>query len=138
MCMFVPRDRKKSLKPKVAEEDIKCFKIVAIGNEKNIYSAVRKFPYQLNKTYTVEGNFFEIFYTGHYYYHIDGGGFHSFVELEDAFDSYGRYESTDEEKMVIVRCHIPKGSLCYMGESLGGEPNYVSQSIVIDKIIHDN
>ena len=61
MCMFVPRDRKKSLKPKVAEEDIKCFKIVAIGNEKNIYSAVRKFPYQLNKTYTVEGNFFEIF-----------------------------------------------------------------------------
>lgn len=102
MCMFVPRNRKKSLKPKVAEEDIKCFKIVAIGNEKNIYSAVRKFPYQLNKTYTVEGNFFEIFYTGHYYYHIDGGGFHSFVELEDAFDSYGRYESTDEEKMVIV------------------------------------
>lgn len=107
MCMYVPIGRR-PLKPKVAKSDIKCFKIVAIDNEKNIHSAVRKFPYRLNKTYTAEGDFSKIYYTGH-------------------------YESTNEEKMVMVRCHIPKGSLYYMGE-----PNYVSQSIVIDEIIHDN
>ena len=137
MCMYVPIGRR-PLKPRVAKSDIKCFKIVAIDNEKNIHSAVRKFPYWLNKTYTAEGDFSKIYYTGNYYYHIDKGGFHSFVEIEDTFNSYKHYESTDEEKMVMVRCHIPKGSLYYMGESLGGEPNYVSQSIVIDEIIHDN
>lgn len=138
MCMYVPREKEKSLKPRVAEEDIKCFKIVAINNKKDIYSAVRRFLYRLNETFTAEGDFSKIYYTGQYYYHIDKGGFHSFVEIEDTFDSYKSYESTDEEKMVIVGCHIPKGSLYYIGESLGGEPNYVSQSIVIDKIIHDN
>lgn len=132
MCLYVPIGRR-PLKPKVAKSDIKCFKIVAIDNEKNIHSAVRKFPYRLNKTYTAEGDFSKIYYTGHYYYHIDKGGFHSFVEIEDTFNSYKHYESTNEEKMVMVRCHIPKGSLYYMGE-----PNYVSQSIVIDEIIHDN
>lgn len=116
MCMYIPKEEK-PLKPKVA---------------------VRKFPYQLNKIYTAGGNFSEIYYSAYYYYHINGGGFHSFVEVEDVFESYKCYESTDEEKMVIVKCHIPKGSLYYIGESLGGEPNYVSQSIVIDKIIHGN
>lgn len=137
MCMYIPKEEK-PLKPKVAEEDIKCFKIVAIDKDENIYSAVRKFPYQLNKIYTARGNFSEIYCSAYYYYHINGGGFHSFVEVEDVFESYKCYESTDEEKMIIVKCHIPKGSLYYIGESLGEEPNYVSQSIVIDKIIHGN
>ena len=51
MCMYIPKEEK-PLKPKVAEEDIKCFKIVAIDKDENIYSAVRKFPYQLNKIYS--------------------------------------------------------------------------------------
>lgn len=112
MCMYIPKEEK-PLKPKVAEEDIKCFKIVAIDKDENIYSAVRKFPYQLNKIYTAGGNFSEIYYSAYYYYHINGGGFHSFVEVEDVFESYKCYESTDEEKMVIVKCHIPKGSLLH-------------------------
>ena len=137
MCMYIPIEEK-PLKPKVAEEDIKCFKIVAVDKHENIYSVVRKFPYQLNKTYTEEGDFSKIYRSLRFNHRINGGGFHSFVEIEDTFDSYKFYEGTDEEKRIIVKCHIPKGSLYYMGVSLNGEPNYVSQSIVIDEIIHGN
>ena len=138
MCMFIPRDRENPLKPRVAEEDIKCFKIVVVDKDENIYSEFKKFPYQLNKTYTAGGNFSEIYFSTYWYYYVEGGGFHSFVEVRDVFKNYECYGSTDEEKKIIVKCHIPKGSLYYIGKSLGGESNYVSQSIIIDEIIYDN
>lgn len=138
MCMYILKNEGKILKPRVAEEDIECFKVVAVDKDENMYSAVRRFPYQLNETYTVEGNFFEIYYTEHHFHRISEGGFHSIAEMEDVLDNYTSYTIVFNEKMVIVRCHIPKGSLYYMGKSLSGEPNYVSQSIVIDEIIHGN
>lgn len=44
----------------------------------------------------------------------------------------------ENDEVVMVRCHIPKGSYYYQGEDMGGAPNYVSQSIVIDEIINDD
>ena len=136
--MYIPTESMAHPNPRVAHEDIKCFKIVSINEEGNLHSAARKFPYQMRKIYTEKGDFSKICRLGHYYHLIEGGGFHSFVESYDAYLNYDGYKDTYGEKMVIVRCHIPKGSLYYVGETLGGEPNYVSQSIVIDEIINDD
>lgn len=136
MCTYIPRDLEKSLSPKMAEEDISCFKVVLV-NEGNIYSVIRKFPYRLKKLYTEEGDFSTIYYSGYFYYHIEGGGFHSFADIRSAIENLENRENfeRDKGKVVIVQCHIPKGSLYYTGESLVGRFIYVSQSIVIDEII---
>lgn len=117
----------------MAEEDIPCFKVVVV-DEGNIYSAIRKFPYQLKELYTEKGDFSTIYYSGYFYHHIEGGGFHSFANIRSAIENRENFDR-DKEKAVIVQCHIPKGSLYYTGESLVGRLIYVSQSIVIDEII---
>ena len=134
--MYIPRESMTHPKPKVAHEDIKCFKIVSINEEGNLHSAARKFPYQMGKVYTAKGDFSKICRLGYHYHLVEGGGFHSFVESYDAYFSYDGYKDTYGEKMIIVRCHIPKGSFYYVGETLGGEPNYVSQSIVLDEMVY--
>lgn len=136
MCMYILTEGMSYPNPRVAHEDIKCFKIVSINEEGNLHSAARKFPYQMGKVYTEKGDFSKICLLGHYYHLVEGGGFHSFVELDDAYLSYDGYRDTYGEKMIVVRCHIPKGSLYYVGKTLGGEPNYVSQSIVLDEIMY--
>ena len=138
MCMYIWRASKAFPKPKLAEENIPCFKCVIANKEGDMYSAIRRFPYEFEELYTEGGVFSDICIPGYHYCYIQGGGFHSFAKILDAFEYSKHYNITDEEKVIVVQCHIPKGSLYYIGEAITGEPSYVSQSIVIDEIINDN
>lgn len=58
-------------------------------------------------------------------------GFYSFKEFEHA-----KLNCNSTKKNIIVECHIPKYTWYYEGLDTCGFPAYVSESIVIDKIIN--
>lgn len=122
------------LAPTFAEDNIPCYKYVFF-KEGNLTSPYFGFLYDIGKQYVADGDFLKIAGRGGFYYVIEGGGFHSFISPSDCFEEYDLLE---KEGMVMVKCHIPKGTYYYIGENVNGIPNYVSRSIVIDEIINDD
>lgn len=136
MCLYIPVSETSALKPTLAEHDVPCYKFLNF-KEGQLTSYFLKFPYEIGKCYTTEEDFSNIAVGGIYFNVIDHGGFHSFIHSCDCHEDFSTIREENDE-VVMVRCHIPKGSYYYQGEDMGGAPNYVSQSIVIDEIINDD
>ena len=131
----------------IAEEDIKCYKVVDLTYEvEGVYykSAYFRYYYEKGKRYHVElptPSEEQSIYTGGARTKYINRGFHSFEKLEDAKEEC-RYLRDSK----IVECIIPKGSHYYKGfeecsqfnqEKLCYElgffiPSYVSEDIILN------
>lgn len=138
----------------IAEEDIKCYKVVNLtceykdGNKiegVNYKSAYLKYYYEKGKRYHVELptslEELSIYYTEIVRTKYIKHGFHSFEKLEDA-----KMENQYLKHTKIVECIIPKGSHYYKGfeeySQLNMEnpwdfstPSYVSEDIILNDIL---
>ena len=129
--MYIPRITSLMVpKPELAKEDIPCFKVVRRDKVGDLYSVVLDFPYELHNVYTNES--LETPTEGNIYFTVSKG-FHSYASDKAVYEHYNRYYNN--KNFEKVQCHIPKGSLYYVGEDYYGYPQYVSQSIVLDKMI---
>ena len=121
MCLYIPVSGTSALKPTLAEHDVPCYKFLNF-KEGQLTSYFLKFPYEIGKCYTTEEDFSNIAVGGIYFNVIDHGGFHSFIHSCDCHEDFSTIREENDE-VVMVRCHIPKGSYYYQGEDMGGAPN---------------
>lgn len=121
MCLTTPMRR-----PKVAEEDIVCYKLVcrrtrgmALGSYKSYF---RKFVYQLGMTYTEDDFRKDVSHTrdydiGSYEVHY---GFHSYIRRPVVTP-----EEWENYRYVVAKCRIPRGSWYWKGNRGGwGQEEY--------------
>lgn len=112
--------------PKIAEEDIVCYKVVTEQNGFFLSYYIHK-PYSIGKTYTSELT------------SVDSG-IHSYKKLLDA--NHVRYHEKHEahvDNVCVLRCTIPKGSTYYEGThnvyEFYSADAYVSDNIKIENLI---
>lgn len=120
MCLVADSDI-----PYIAEEDIICYKLYILINDKYVS------PYQkcdmpnINELVTTElqkpGDF------------CIGKGFHSFTYLEDAEIVAEQFITQYDYNTCIATCIIPKNSKYYAGK-FDKDCSYCSESIKIEKI----
>ena len=112
--------------PKIADEDIVCYKLVKRTKIKGVYkSSFQKFEYVIRQLYT---NYFDIKYVDMLIkrrYNL------SAIE-EDMFHSYANYLSaiTILPNCVTLKCIIPKGAYYFEGY-FDDSPSYASSQIKI-------
>lgn len=145
MCLIITKFNK----PKIAQEDIKCYKILFRSSVRPglFYAPYQLFNYELGVTYftnifvsyncnTFELSFFRYIFYKFFNDFLDvkgvNQGFHSFVNLKNATEE--RNSDIDYKRLVIGECIIPKGAKYYKGTYLSYN-GYVSNSIKINKII---
>lgn len=135
MCLKI---RCGSATPSVAEQDVVCYKVLKkLKYAEYLEAPIRFFKYTLGFEYREAISSF-----------IDDGlvhlGFHSFANKSDAFDFIPRLvkDAPDiEDRLVVCRCTIPKGSRYYVGGVQYSSqdfvlPNgYCSERIRIDSVI---
>lgn len=109
MCLILTQ-----LKPKIADKDIICYKIVKKSKVKGVYkSGIQKFEYIIRQLYT---NHINIKYINIYikkYYNI-------FTIGVGMFHSYANYLPTKlalSSDYITLKCMIPKGSYYFEGYS---------------------
>ena len=147
MCLVITKFNKLE----VAQEDIKCYKIL-FKFEKHpdiLMAPYQNFNYELGVTYftnisvSYNCNTFGLSFFRYMFYNLFdkfldvkgvNQGFHSFVNLKDAIKE--RNSDVDYKKLVICECIIPKGSKYYKG-AYSNYNGYVSDNIRINKIIYD-
>ena len=147
MCLVITKFNKL----KVAQEDIKCYKILfkSFVVPDLLVAQYQNFGYRLGETYhtnisvsyncnTYVLSFFRRMFYDLFNSFLDvkgvNQGFHSFVNLKDAIKE--RNSDVDYKKLVICECIIPKGSKYYKG-AYSNYNVYVSDNIRINKIIYD-
>lgn len=146
MCLVITKFNKL----KVAQEDIKCYKILYKSVHSDMYYApYQNFIYMLGETYftnmsvSYDCNIYGLsFFKFMLYYFFNNlldikgvnQGFHSYVNLKNAIKE--RNEDLNHEELVICECIIPKGSKYYKGTYMHYN-GYVSDNIRINKIIYD-
>lgn len=122
-----------NLKPKIADKDITCYKLVERTKIKGVYKAqYQEFEYIIRQLYTnncdIEDVAFHIRYNrylGEGLYIIREGMFHSFIDylfsamLKNSFPNY-----------TLLKCVIPKGAYYFKG-TFGTLPSYASSQIKI-------
>jgi len=145
MCLIITKFNK----PKIAQEDIKCYKILFKSSVRPnlFYAPYQSFNYELGVTYhtnisvfyncnTFGLSFFRYIFYNLFDKFLDvkgvNQGFHSFVNLKDAIKE--RNSDVDYKRLVIGECIIPKGAKYYKG-AYSNYDGYVSNSIKINKII---
>jgi hypothetical protein len=145
MCLVITKFNK----PKIAQEDIKCYKILFKSSVRQglFYAPYQLFNYELGVTYftnisvsyncnTFGLSFFRYIFYKFFNDFLDvkgvNQGFHSFVNLKNAIEE--RNSDVDYKRLVIGECIIPKGAKYYKGTYLSYD-GYVSDSIKINKII---
>jgi hypothetical protein len=145
MCLIITKFNK----PKIAQEDIKCYKILFKSSVRPglFYAPYQLFNYELGVTYftnisvsyncnTFGLSFFRYIFYKFFNDFLDvkgvNQGFHSFVNLKNAIEE--RNSDIDYKRLVIGECIIPKGAKYYKGTYLSYD-GYVSDSIKINKII---
>lgn len=145
MCLIITKFNKLE----VAQEDIKCYKILFNFSRFNILAApYRDFNYKLGETYHTDISvsydyctsglslFTQMFYDFfNSFLDVKGvnQGFHSFVKLKNAIRE--RNSDIDYKSLVVCECIIPKGAKYYKGKYLHYD-GYVSDNIKINKIIY--
>lgn len=146
MCLIITKFNK----PKIAQEDIKCYKILFKSSVRPglFYAPYRLFNYELGVTYftnisvsyncnTYGLSFFRFIFYNFFNDFLDvkgvNQGFHSYVNLKNAIDE--RNADVDYKRLVVCECIIPKGAKYYKGKYLHYD-GYVSDSIKINKIIY--
>jgi hypothetical protein len=110
MCLLIDND----IKPTVAENDIKCYKVVIIKTEDNIkyLTYYREVEVELGETYYSKFTFTKSFI---YITKLKlEEGLHSFKSLNDA--KYFNQNRTLDEDRIIIECIIPKGAEYYEGD----------------------
>ena len=125
MCLSI----KKYDKCIVAEEDIKCYKVIQLEPGGIMKSFRFDFLYTFNKTYEtllLKTSFRK-------FYRIENG-FHSFAKLEPTISFYHLHLKMKHWDFELVECTIPKGSKYYIGK-YKNRCSYASDKIRIDKII---
>lgn len=145
MCLIITKFNKLE----VAQEDIKCYKILFKSRVRSdlFYAPYQNFNYELGVAYftnisvSYNCNTFGLSFFRYIFYNLFDKfldvkgvdqGFHSFVNLKDAIKK--RNSDVDYKRLVICECIIPKGSKYYKGKYLHHD-GYVSDSIKINKII---
>jgi hypothetical protein len=131
MCFNIDYYRQQA--PYVAEEDIKCYKILkARGKPAKLLSSIMNFEYELGKNYKIGQIFKQSLKRGreitrgyHSYVMIDRIPNRCIRSIEEASSDWCGYE-------IAVHCTIPKGSLYWMNSS-----EYCSNQIRIDKIMYN-
>ena len=139
MCLII--DSEKFKVPCVALEDIECYKVVAETIYGDFISPFVGYCYEIGKeecgVICVEDDKVLT-------------GFHSYVQVEDAFKMKGKMLDIFNCEFKVVRCIIPKGSSYYVGEVDTGYEDeiygdgvfpdgYVSDSIrIVDIISEEN
>lgn len=145
MCLVITKFNKL----KVAQEDIKCYKILykSIIHPDLLAAQFQNFNYELGKTYSTNMSvsydcsayglsFFRYTFYKLFNNFLDvkgvNQGFHSYVKLKNAINE--RNANLNYKSLIIVECIIPKGAKYYKGKYLCYD-GYVSDSIKINKII---
>ena len=123
MCLILTQ-----LKPKIADKDIVCYKLVKRTEIKGIYkSSFQRFEYVIRQLYTnnIDIEFIDkfIYYRNCVWYFIEEGMFHSYANYSHAALNH----APDE---FIVKCIIPKGAYYFEGY-FGDSPSYASSQIKI-------
>ena len=129
MCLYV---NDSNMKPKVAKENITCYKVLeeySTDNGVSFHTPFRFMDVELGKTY-VDDN--EVIIkksecNGNSYGTIKSGVFHSFKEYIDAVSLLEKVGVCDP--VFVVECVIPKGTEYYEGTFDDGEPCYGSKTI---------
>ena len=118
MCLVINQ-----LKPKIADKDIVCYKLVERTNIKGIYkSGFQGFEYVIRKLYT--NNHFLVKYRKIFGYFIEEGMFHSYVShLYPVILSPLPHGA-------LLKCIIPKGAYYFEGY-FEDSPSYASSQIKI-------
>jgi hypothetical protein len=145
MCLVITKFNKLE----VAQEDIKCYKILfkSSVHQGLFYAPYQSFNYELGVTYftnisvSYDCNTFGLSFFRYIFYKFFNDfldvkgvnqGFHSFVNLKNAIEE--RNSDVDYKRLVIGECIIPKGAKYYKGTYLCYK-GYVSDSIKINKIV---
>lgn len=145
MCLIITKFNKLE----VAQEDIKCYKILFKSSVRQdlFYAPYQNFNYELGVTYftnisvSYNCNTFGLSFFKYIFYNLFdkfldvkgvNQGFHSFVNLKDAIKE--RNSDVDYKRLVIGECIIPKSSKYYKG-AYSNYDGYVSDNIRINKII---
>lgn len=145
MCLVITKFNKLE----VAQEDIKCYKILFNFSKLDLLAApYQNFNYKLGETYNTDISvshncctyglsFFRYIFYNFFNDLLDVKGvyrgFHSYVNLKNAINE--RNADVDYKRLVICECIIPKGSKYYKGKYLHHD-GYASDSIKINKIIY--
>lgn len=113
MCLFPTTD-----KPKVAENDIVCYKVVQVPSNGHKMHPLWHFHsriYELGKVYNEKR--FDIKKSKLLGLSAVTFGFHSYIRESHARYNMLRLENCTTNKIIILKCVIPKGSLYYEGSS---------------------
>ena len=140
MCLKI---RNGKTKPKVADSDIVCYKVLVPGMTcDTFYAPLFGHVYCLGTTdYIREDLFLDLCDD------IASFGFHSFTYQADAFNFIGKLceiNRGNEDKYVVCQCTIPKGAKYYKGghmfdiNDVAMPPSYCSNTIRIDNVIEKN
>lgn len=132
MCLVLTQ-----LKPKIADKDIICYKLV-VKKANGIYNSLyRKFEYIIRRNYKIPETEKCILKENRFGVKIlEEGVFHSFAREVDAFIDYREQAniliSHYHFPMIlsIIKCAIPKGAIYYIG-STNGMLSYASSQIKI-------
>lgn len=114
--------------PKIAEENIICYKIYIFRNgfvSPYLRSPIPKLKEKITTELQNDGSY------------LIEKGFHSFINLSDAEGDAKFFSRYYEIKAVISKCIIPKGSKYYKGK-FGTIPSYCSESIIVDTIVSEH
>ena len=65
-------------------------------------------------------------------------GLHSFANMEEACEWCAWKNKNDSRNFVLVRCHIPMGTLYVSGFDEVGRASYVSERLFVDELIFLN
>jgi hypothetical protein len=145
MCLIITKFNKLE----VAQEDIKCYKILFKSSVRQdlFYAPYQSFNYELGIIYHTNisvsydcNTYVASFFRRMFYYLFDkfldvkgvNQGFHSFANLKNAIEE--KNIDIDHKRLVVCECIIPAGAKYYKGTYLCYK-GYVSDSIKINKII---
>ena len=109
MCLIL-----QYLKPKIADKDIVCYKIVKKSKVKGVYkSGVQRFEYTIRQLYTnnIDIKYINIYIKKYYnIFTIGVGMFHSYT-------NYLSPKLIPSSDYITLKCIIPKGSYYFEGYS---------------------
>ena len=142
MCLTVYAKKNETPEPKIAENDIHCYKILSINDWENfeekfdkdfqLKTPYRGFEMEAGKHYEEKEENLVVSRRYHYDddendpWEVNEGMFHSYASIEDAVQDVVEFQDGN----IIFHAIIPKGAKYFAGEfgSVGG---YASNEIII-------
>ena len=131
MCLVVSSDR---LRPKVAKEDLVCYKILEAHDFGRLFTPCRYASVHLGEQIDSELDEKPLGQEVRY-------GLHTLCDKEEAVELLKTYRDVFKHQFVLVRCVIPKGAKYYKGKYLSSYFNVMGgelASYCSDKIVYDN